>query len=306
MENAQVTAMNEWSAIDLLPGEIEGRKATPPPGMFGPSDLHKYMDGGAAIYLAYDFREMAVASYPIGAGEDTIVIEVYRMGRSQDAFGVYSDGAEGEHPDIGQDAGYSPGLLRFWKGRAFVRVLCLSAEDERRDLVLALGRGIAARIPETGERPRLMRALPREGLVADRATYFHTIISLNHLYFLSDGNSLGLGPQTEAVFAEYEIGEHMPKLLLVRYPSADEASAALARFEAAYLPDRPARSGGIDNAVRVEVLEEGQAVGFLRTGALLILCFDAGRSTAQSLPQEAAWLFQSEFAPGAKEERINE
>jgi hypothetical protein len=67
-----------------------------------------------------------------------------------------------------------------------VRILWLSGGNEKRDLVLALGREIAARIPETGERPLLMLALPREGLVADRATYFHTVISLNHLYFLTE------------------------------------------------------------------------------------------------------------------------
>lgn len=306
MKQTRFAPMDDWKAIDLLPSDVEGREATPPPRRFGSSDLHEYMNGGAAIYLAYDFRELAVASYPIGSGEDAVVIEIYRMGRSRDAFGVYSDGAEGEHPDIGQDAGYGVGLLRFWKGRAFVRILCLSEEDERRDLVLALGREIAARIPETGERPRLMRVLPREGLVADRATYFHTIISLNHLYFLSDGNPLGLGPHTDAVFAEYEIGEHVPKLLLVRYPSADEAAAALARFEGVYLPDRPARSAARHTTVRVEVLEDGQAVGLLRMEALLIMCFDAGRSTAQSLPQEAARLFQMEFTTEAKEEAIDE
>jgi hypothetical protein len=274
--------------------------------MFGPSDLHKYMNGGAAIYLAYDFRELAVASYPIGPGQDTVVIEICRMGKSQDAFGIYSDGAEGEHPDIGQDAGYGPRLLRFWKGQAFVRILCLSEEDERRDLVLALGTEIAARIPETGERPRLMRALPRAGLVADRATYFHTIISLNHLYFLSDGNPLGLGPQTDAVFAEYEIGGRVPKLLLVRYPTADKAAAALARFEAVYFPDSPARSAAHDTAVRVEVLEDGQAVGLLRMETLLISCLDAGSATAQSLPREAARLFHMEFVTEAEVEAIDE
>lgn len=298
--------MDDWKAIDLLPPEVEGREATPPPRQFGPSDLHEYLNGGAAIYLGYDFRELAVASYPIGAGDDAVVIEICRMGRSQDAFGIYSDGAEGEHPDIGQDAAYGAGLLRFWKGRAFVRIFCLSGGDERRDLVLSLGREIAARIPETGERPRLMRVLPREGLVADRATYFHTIISLNHLYFLSDGNPLGLGPHTEAVFAEYEIGEHAPKLLLVRYRSTDEAAAALARFEGVYLPDRPAGGSAQNTTVRVEALEDGQAVGLLRTEALLIFCLDAGRATAESLPQEVARLFQTEFTTEAKKEAIDE
>jgi hypothetical protein len=264
------------------------------------------MNGGAAIYLAYDFRELAVASYPIGPGDDPVIIEICRMGRSQDAFGIYSDGAEGEHPDIGQDAAYGAGLLRFWKGRAFVRILCLSGGNEKRDLVLALGREIAARIPETGTRPRLMRAIPREGLVTDRATYFHTIISLNHLYFLSDGNPLGLAPHTEAVFAEYEIGERAPKLLLVRYRSADEAAAALARFEGVYLSDRPAGGSAQDTTVRVEVLENGQAVGLLRTEALLILCLDAGPATAETLPQEVARLFQTEFTIEAKEEAIDE
>jgi hypothetical protein len=306
MEQTRFAHMDDWKAVDLLPRDVEGREATAPPRLFGPSDLHLYTNGGAAIYLAYDFRELAVASYPIGRGEDAVVIEVYRMGSGHDAFGVYSDGAEGEHPDIGQDAAYGAGLLRFWKGRAFLRIFCLSEQNERRRRILALGREIAARIPETGERPRLMRVLPPEGLVADRATYFHTTISLNHLYFLSDGNPLGLGPHTDAVFAEYEIGEHAPKLLLVRYPGPDEAAGALAQFEGVYLPDRPACGAAQDTTVRVEVLEDGQAVGLLRTDALLILCLDAGRSTAQSLPQKVARLFHREFATETREEAIDE
>ncbi len=306
MEPTRVARMYNWKAIELLPGDIEGREASPSPRRFGPSDLHKYLNGGAAVYLAYDFRELAVASYPIGPGDDAVIIEICRMGRSQDAFGIYSDGAEGEHPNIGQDAGYGAGLLRFWKGRAFVRILCLSGKDERRDLLLALGQEIAGRIPETGERPRLMRVLPPEGLVADRTTYFHTIISLNHLYFLSDGNPLELGPHTEAVFAEYEIGAHAPKLLLVQYRSADKAAAALARFEGIYLSDRPARGSAQDTTVRVEVLEDEQAVGLLRTEELLIFCLDAGRLTAETLPQEAARLFQMEFTKKANEEATDE
>ena len=265
--------MEPWKARDLLPREVGGRSPTAPPQVYDPSNLYQYLDGGAAFYLAYDFCELAVASYPVGTGDETIVVEIYRMGKSEDAFGVYSDGAEGEHPPVGQDASYGSGLLRFWRGCAFVRILSLSEETDTRERILPIGKEIAARVPEEGKRPRLMRALPADGLVADRVTYFHTDTSLNHLYYLSDGNPLGLGQETEAVFAEYEIGKiggRTPKLLLIRYPSESEAAAALQRFEAVYLAGRKAgRTESVGGTSRIEILEDGLAVGMSREGESL-------------------------------------
>ena len=294
--------MEPWTAMDLLSREVEGRGPSTPPQVFGPSNLYQYLDGGAAFYLAYDFCELAVASYPFGAGDGTVVVEIYRMGKSEDAFGVYSDGAEGEHPQVGQNASYGGGLLRFWKGRAFVQILSLSEETGTRERILAIGKEIAARVPEEGNRPRLMHALPADGLVADRATYFHTVASLNHLYYLSDGNPLGLGQQTEAVFAEYEIGGHTPKLLLIRYPSESEAANALKRFEALYLAGRKTgliESSGVNN--RIEILENGLAVGMSREKQLLLLCFEAQPATARSLLNKTAELYRTEFGEHKKE-----
>jgi len=288
--------MKSWNARDLLPREVGGRSPAGPPQVFGPTNLYQYLDGGAAFYLAYDFCELAVASYPIGSGDEAIVVEIFRMGNSEDAFGVYSDGAEGEHPQVGQDASHGGGLLRFWKGHAFVRILALSEKTEILETILAAGKEIAAQIQEEGERPRLMRALPADGLVADRATYFHTVASLNHLYYLSDGNPLGLGQRTEAVFAEYQIGEDSPKLLLIRYPTEREAAAASERFGAVYLARR--KTGRIEPAggnTRIEILEDGLAVGLSREAELLMLCFETQRATAQSLLGKVAELYRAEF-----------
>jgi len=287
--------MVHWRAKDLLPAEVEGRRPLGPPRVFSPSNLSKYIDGGAALYLAYDFRELAVASYPTGSGDDKITVEIYRMGKSEDAFGVYSDGAEGEHPPVGCEASYGEGLLRFWKGCAFVRILWLSAEPGVRDRIVALGRAIAERVPERCVKPRLVRILPPEGLIADRAVYFHTVVSLNHLYYLCDGNPLGLGPQTEAVLAEYEIGRHAPKLLLIRYPSARAAASALERFERVYLADRPPRPAERRGGIRIEVLEDKLALGAVREGRLVVLCFEAGVESASSLVAEALRRYEAEF-----------
>ncbi|KPL11011.1 hypothetical protein AMJ85_04945 [candidate division BRC1 bacterium SM23_51] len=296
--------METWKAKDVLPAEIDGRGPAAPPEVFVPSDLYKYLNGGAAAYLAYDFQELAVASYPIGSGNETVLVEIYRMGKSEDAFGLYSDGAEGEHPQVGQDASYGAGLLRFWKGYAFVRILWLSEESDPRDKIVAIGTDIDSRVPEAGKRPRLLRALPPEGLVADRAIYFHTVISLNQLYYLSDGNPLGLGAQTDAVFAEYEIGERAPKILVVRYTNEREAAMAFEKFEAVYLADRPPDGGSrrADDATsaRIELLEDGLAVGMLRERQLLALCFEAEPIQAQALLDKTAALYRTEFGEDKK------
>ena len=50
------------------------------PQSYLPETLFEYINGAAEIYLAYDFKELAVGNYESGKDEASLSIEIYDMG----------------------------------------------------------------------------------------------------------------------------------------------------------------------------------------------------------------------------------
>jgi hypothetical protein len=200
----------------------------------------RYMDGAAELYRSYGFKLLVVRRY-LGTDRPPIVVEVFDMGSSEDAFGVFSSGTEGEEAGIGQGSDYGGGLLRFWKGKFFVNVYAEQEGSSTREDVLKLGRAIAESIKKEGPKPKLIRYLPEEGLIERSIRYFHLSHSLNHHYFLSHENILNLDLKTNALLASYSSpAEGKTFLLLIQYPSQSLAREGLQRFVRAYMPESSA------------------------------------------------------------------
>jgi len=104
----------------LLPREFSGWEATGSGVVYDRDTLFDYIDGGAELYLAYDFRRMLACRFERD-GHPAIVADVFDMGSSEDAFGVFSTERQDPEAGIGQGSEYAVGLLRFWRGRFFVR-----------------------------------------------------------------------------------------------------------------------------------------------------------------------------------------
>jgi hypothetical protein len=244
--------------------------------------IFDYMDGGGEIYLAYDFQRLLAREYA-RSGAPRIVAEVYQMASSRDAYGVFTHDTDGQPVSVGQTAIYSPGLLRFWKDRFFLR---LQAEDETPEVkaaLVALGERIASGIPQAGRKPSLLAALPPEGLIEPSVHYFHTSVSLNIHYFLDDANLLELNSRTEAVLARYQEAGGKPYLLVVRYPRPGDAQAAFAQFSQVHF-----QKASTGNAV-FHPLEKGQFAGGRREERTLLLVFEApSRESAEKLAEMAA------------------
>jgi hypothetical protein len=265
-----------------LPQEILGWKTDGPDKLFTRHTIFDYMDGGGEIYLAYDFQRLQAREYA-RPGAPRIVAEVYQMASSRDAYGIFTHDMDGQPVSVGQMALYSAGLLRFWKGRFFVR---LQAEDETPEVktaLMALGSRIALAIPQNGKMPSLLMTLPPQGLIQPGVHYFHTSVSLNIHYFLDDSNLLNLNPRTEVILAQYQQDTNKPHLLIVRYPTPGDAKAALEQFSKIYLREVPT-----GNAVFHKV-EKGQFAGGRREERALLLVFEAGsRESAEKLLKLAA------------------
>ena len=220
----------------VWPSGAGGWKATGEAVRYRGRAIFEYMDGAGEVYLAYNFRQLAVRRYE-RQGHPPLIAEAYEMGTPADAFGVFSFDKQDPEAGIGQGSEFGGGMLRFWKGSHFVSIYGEGEGAEQEQAVLAIGREIASSIVGTGEPPRLMRALPPDRQVEGSVRFVRSHVLLNQRCFISRENILGLDAETEAVFARYDFGKERTFVLLVGYPDEAAAGSALAAFRRAYRLD---------------------------------------------------------------------
>ena len=219
-----------------LPKQIDSWTADPGDRIFDPTSIFSYINGGAEVYKAYNMRYCFSRRYSSPDGP-AIILDIFDMGTSQDAYGVFTHDTDGEALDLGQDARFRPGWLSFWKNRFFVSAYMEEESPAAEKAVKVLGRQVAALIPTKGARPRLVLKLPAQGLDAGNIRYLHHPILLNYHFFLAEENILNISQQTDAVLADYRRGQEKAKLFLVEYPGSESAARSLSNFLKHYLPD---------------------------------------------------------------------
>jgi hypothetical protein len=195
------------------------------------------MDGAAELYRSYGFKLLMVRRY-VKMGHPPLIVEIFDMGSSEDAFGVFSYETGDEEVSIGQGSDFGGGLLRFWKGKFFINVYAEQEAPSAKQDVLNLGRTIADSIKQEGKKPKLINLLPQEDLIERSLRYFHHHPSLNYHYFVSHQNILHLGERTHALLSTYASQvEGKTFLLLIQYPSQTLANEGLQSFLKAYIPE---------------------------------------------------------------------
>jgi hypothetical protein len=251
------------------PREVEGWVRSERARKVNRSNIFDYMDGAGELYLAYSFVALDVWNYKKAAQPD-ILLEIYEMGDSPDAYGVLSFDFAGDEVGIGQKSVYASGLLRFWKGKYFVRVLAEAETPAAKKAVLSIGKELAAGFSGKGSLPELAARLPEKGLLAESVHYFHKKICLDYFYYLAEDNILGLDEHTNAVIADYRTPSGQAKLLAVEYDSEASSLKAWKSFHTSYLNQQPPESGVIDS----RKIEGEQWVSTRREGNLLLIAFE--------------------------------
>jgi hypothetical protein len=227
------------------------------PRLINSKNIFKYMNGAGELYLGYRFRHLEVFDYT-SPDQGNILVELYFMESPDDAFGLLSLDWGGEPvsfdgtPDATSKksftastrALYGGGLMRLWSDYIYARIMAERETPASKEVVLALGKSIAANTQNPSE-PVLVKKLPLEvgaawKLRVDRLSFFRSHLVLNSIYYLSHENILDFDLSTEAVSAPYEHipGSEDPKrsqFLLVQYENPERASQALNHFHDAYL-----------------------------------------------------------------------
>jgi len=248
-----------------LPGTIDGWKRSGPPDLYAPEKLSAYIDGGAELYISYNFKGALSLKYK-DAAENEIAVDIFDMGSSYDAFGVFAHSREANEAEFGQGSEYAAGLLTFWKDRYYVSILAYPETAAKKEVVFKLGRAIAGAIKNDGALPPILGLLPAENLLPETVHYFHHYIWLNSFYFVSNENVLNIGAATPAALAKYRREGSTFFLLLVRYPDAGRAEAAAVQFRQKVL-------GGAADGMRP--LAGGRWTGLRCSGDLIGAVFNA-------------------------------
>lgn len=248
-----------------LPPSVGSYRKAETPAIYTVETLSDYIDGGAELFISFNFDRALSVKYQ-KEGSDDITVDVFDMGSSADAYGVFAHSRESIDTQIGQGCEYAAGLLTFWQDRYYVSILAYPETAERREVVLALGRGIAAKIGRRGAPPAIVGLLPEQDLMPESVRYFHHHVWLNSFFYLSSDNILDIGPATSCALGRYRHQSGKYFVLLVSFPDEGKARAAVAKFSNAYL------GGPQREPINVK---DGGWCGYERTGRLLSAVFAA-------------------------------
>lgn len=248
----------------LVPGEFSGWKLQHDVETYTRETIFDYIDGAGEIYLMYGFKKVQVF-HLAKVDQPEILVEIFDMGSSKDAFGIFSHAREGEESGIGQGSEFRGGILCFWKDKFFVCISSYQETPETQKTIPLLAGEISRKITIPGEKPRLLNYLPSEGLQKNTIRFFHKHTSLNFHYFLASDNILQLSEHTQAVLAKYQPGNS--SLLCVLYQNDREAEAAVRSFLSVYIPEA-GKSG-------IAQIDEGKWVAAESKGQFVLVVFDA-------------------------------
>ena len=258
-----------------LPGEINGWAAVPEDRIYDEQTIFSYINGGAEVYKAYNMRQCLSRRFTKTDGP-AIILDIFDMGSAEDAFGVFTHDMDGKAVEIGQDARFRSGWLSFWKHRYFVSIYAEEDTDSAETAVDALGRKVAACIPQKGNKPDILLKLPDAGLDSASIRYLHHPAILNYHFYLSDENILNISSETKVVLANYISGKENARLLLISYPDKIRAQQSHDLFLKHYLSDA--------DKTGVAVLEDGNWAAASLKNSLLIIVLEAdSRQLAENL-----------------------
>jgi hypothetical protein len=151
----------------LLPERIEGFSLLGNVRLYTKDNLYEYVNGHAEYFISAGFLSLAVGEYTVPAtssSEPDVIIDIYDMGKSIQAFGVLSDESGGSLSDIdGGLTGFrSPAGISFTSGHYYVK---LSAYNDNVPLE-AVALRIAGSIGEKSDPFPEFSILPDIGIVA--------------------------------------------------------------------------------------------------------------------------------------------
>lgn len=140
------------------------------PETFTRETLFEHINGQADLFVQYGFENSVFAVYQnASSSEDKVELDIYDMGDSLHAYGVFSRFRQEEKPaGIGLDSYLGDKYAIFYKGKYSV---VLQATDSN-TILKRLAQEIESRISDTSASPGELEYFPKTGLKPGSIEYF--------------------------------------------------------------------------------------------------------------------------------------
>jgi hypothetical protein len=116
--------------------------------------LSDRIDGEAELFFPYGFESLDYARY--ARGEDAFDLDVYRMGSTLDAFGMYASyRPDGSEPlRAGVEGAVTASQLFFYQGRYFVRLQSTGTADAGKEALANCAEAVSRLLPSGSTPPK--------------------------------------------------------------------------------------------------------------------------------------------------------
>ena len=223
------TGMAPVQLASLLNAPLPGKAAAQGSAQtYNPDSLYQYIDGGADLYLLYDFKSLLHQDLKSGATE--LTADIYEMSKSEDAFGIYASERSPSYKflAIGAEGYRDKGILNFVQDRYYVK---LSGNGANADALLdQFARLLAGRIGGVRSLPGLLAKLPRE----DRALHSEQYVKKDPLghaflapsYLVAYGQGKQQSKLVISVAADTQAAKSRADQLAKHFKQSGESSGA--------------------------------------------------------------------------------
>jgi hypothetical protein len=208
----------------LLPEKVNDWKASKDL-QFTPESLYDYINGGAELYISYNFKNVLSRTYK-NSNDEEIQVEIFDMQKPENAYGVFSQQREEETNKFGQGSQVVLGSIIFWKDNYFVSMMNHNETPQVKQGMLSIASAIDDNILQTGQKPEIIDYLSEQDLDASSIRFFKHYIWLNSYYYIADSNYFNIDEHVDAVLAKYNLGNPRPIALIIEYPGNKEAQVA--------------------------------------------------------------------------------
>jgi hypothetical protein len=197
---------------------MEGWKQSGEIQTFSPETLFEYINGGADLYLAYDFQGLEVGEYS-NAKKASVTIEVYHHKTPTDAFGIYSQERlpNANLLDVGAQAYIETNVLNFLAGPYYVKISSFNTGPDDREVLIGFARKVSSTLGEKGILPSILSSFPEEGKKKNSEKFIRK-------------NFLGYSFLHSAFTADYELSGMKFKLFVIGGLEQEDCRLMIQRY----------------------------------------------------------------------------
>jgi hypothetical protein len=204
-------------------GELQGWSLVTEPEHYEADNLWDYINGQADFFIDYGFVRVDTAEYRNDQESSSVVLEVYRMGRPWEAFGIFAaERTSDDRPlEIGAGAYLGANVLGFWQGEHYVKLTTFDEGPAIEKMLTGLAEEISPRLPSQEHELEALLLFPDE----DRVEASERFIPKNFL---------GQPFLTNAFRVDYSHGGERVQLFVIETGSPSEAQSHFTHLEDFY------------------------------------------------------------------------